>query len=46
MNNLLTGDPQVRVLELVEGLLNASDMHGTHPHGFLMEKKVKTCIIC
>ena len=38
MNNLLVGDPQVEVIEVVEGLLDASDMPGTLLNGFLVKK--------
>ena len=44
-NNLLALDPHVEVLEVVDGLLDASDMSGTHLNGFLIKKMGKTCII-
>ena len=43
MNNLMIGESQAEVLEVIEGFLDASDMPGTHLNGFLMKK---TCIIC
>ena len=46
MNNLLKGDPKLEVLEVVEGLLDASDLLGTHLKVSSFKSRVKTCIIC
>ena len=35
MTNSLVGDPQVAVVDVDEGVLERSDMSGTHLNGFL-----------
>ena len=44
MMNLLVGDHQVVVVDVDEGVLEGSDMSGTHLNGFLVKNWV--CIIC
>ena len=38
MNNLMIGESQAEVLEVIEGFLDASDMPGTLLNGFLVKK--------
>ena len=40
MTNLLVGDNQVAVVDVDEGVLEWSDMSGTHINGFLVKKYV------
>ena len=37
MTNLLVGDHQVVVVDVDEGVLEGSDMSGTHLNGFLVK---------
>ena len=37
MTNSLVGDHQVGVVDVDEGVLEGSDVSGTHPNGFLMK---------
>ena len=37
MTNLLVGDHQVAVVDVNEGVLEGSDMSGTHFNGFLVK---------
>ena len=40
MTNLLVGDHQDAVVDVDEGVLEGSDMSGTHPNGFLVKNWV------
>ena len=44
MTNLLVGDNQVVVVDVDEGVLERSDLSGTHLNGFLVKVRYKTCI--
>ena len=46
MTNSLVGDHQVAVVDIDEGVLEGSDMSGTHLNRFLVKIRYKTCIIC
>ena len=37
MTNSLVGDPQVAVVDVDEGVLEGSDINGTHLNGFLVK---------
>ena len=45
MTNSLVEDHQVAVVNVNEGVLEVSNMSGTHLNGFLVEIRYKTCII-
>ena len=45
MTYSLVGDHQVAVVDIDEGVLEGSDMCGTHLYRFLVEIRYKTCII-
>ena len=44
MTNLLVGDNQVVVVDVDQGVLERSDLSGTHLNGFLVKIRYKTCI--
>ena len=46
MTNSLIGDQQVAVVDVDEGVLEASDMSRTHLNGILVKIRHKTCIGC